>query len=569
MTNVLNSSPSYNARYTAFFVEMHREVALVQGVKLNDSTHGLFESWYCQVERVLLNQYCESQIPSVISTFLEGVASCVVVFQVGPSFLFHFNTTATEEGWLEIIDSSGLNIIATECIEIDLDYNDKQYDSIVSHWNNIDPYRNGTCITKPKFFAVKVSHKKQAIAAIPQLKEDVSNNLMSFFQMKSKSSLFYIVHFFQDLAFLRGLSARSGYRSLYVIVNDGNLAFHHLIIVKKFLNNHAIDNSPLRDFDVSKMNAGDMLLTSALGPLSPMHLSCSRLIIKARELQVVTITLQHGIALPDIFVTVTEYTLAWNVRAAKAIRRRSHKVICSKVIPAGHVRPEYKSSSNFLASKFGNWVSRFERRVMIATNLHWSGAHCVSSNDVTAMIINMSKKNQGTLFLIRPHPEDYSLRVTAGLENVILIDDVITGFLDISIEQVLADCDLLLSTYSTLLYDAARHKIPFAVFGHTSRVDDDRYLYPELTRLIKIDNISDVDLDGICKEMVFTVDNRSYDNKFFFVLLALSRFVGSPITQEQRCALDRITEYYEIIAPDYGRTAYKEKLESAFQSASF
>ncbi|WP_223953431.1 hypothetical protein, partial [Aeromonas caviae] len=204
------------------------------------------------------------------------------------------------------------------------------------------------------------------------------------------------------------------------------MAFHHLIVVKKFLNNHAIDNSYLRDFDMNKMKAGDMLLTSTLGPLSPMHLSCSRLIVKARELQVVTFTLQHGITLPDVFTTVTEYTLAWSEMAAKEIMVRSHSVIRSKVFSAGNVRPNYKSSPDFLARKFGNWVSRFERRVMIATNLHWTGAHGVSSSDVSTLIIKMSKKNQDTLFLIRPHPEDYSLRVTAGLENVILIDDVIT-----------------------------------------------------------------------------------------------------------------------------------------------
>ena len=176
----------------------------------------------------------------------------------------------------------------------------------------------------------------------------------------------------------------------------------------------------------------------------------------------------------------------------------------------------------------------------------------------------MSKKNQDTLFLIRPHPEDYSLRVTAGLENVILIDDVITGLLDISIDQVLVNCDLLLSTYSTLLYDAARNKIPFAVFDYHAVVGEDSDLYPELARLLKIDNISDVDLDYLFQDMCFSVDDLTYENDFCRFLLALSKYPGSPITQEQRCELDKITNYYQVIAPDYGRNAYKEKLESAF-----
>ncbi|MFM5580227.1 hypothetical protein [Aeromonas sp. R4-2] len=564
MTNFVEPSQNYKDCCTDFFVKMHQGVASVQHVDFSNSKHGLFDLWCSQIEKVLLNQYCEAQIPSIISTLLDGVESCVVVFQVGPSFSFQFNTTATEEGWLRLINSSGLSIIAIEYIEIGLDYIDKQYDLIASHWNNIDPYRDRKCISKPKFFAVKLSHKNQETSVIEHLNEDVNDGLTNFLLTKRKPSLFYIIHFFQDLAFLRGLATRVGSDNLYVIVNDGNLAFHHLIVVKKFLNNHAIDNSYLRDFDMNKMKAGDMLLTSTLGPLSPMHLSCSRLIVKARELQVVTFTLQHGITLPDVFTTVTEYTLAWSEMAAKEIMVRSHSVIRSKVFSAGNVRPNYKSSPDFLARKFGNWVSRFERRVMIATNLHWTGAHGVSSSDVSTLIIKMSKKNQDTLFLIRPHPEDYSLRVTAGLENVILIDDVITGLLDISIDQVLVNCDLLLSTYSTLLYDAARNKIPFAVFDYHAVVGEDSDLYPELARLLKIDNISDVDLDYLFRNMCFSVDDLTYEDDFCRFLLALSKYPGSPITQEQRCELDKITDYCQAIAPDYGRNAYKKKLESAF-----
>jgi len=505
MTNFVEPSQSYKDCCTDFFVKMHQGVASVQHVDFSNSKHGLFDLWCSQVEKVLLNQYCEAQIPSIISTLLDGVESCVVVFQVGPSFSFQFNTTATEEGWLRLINSSGLNIIAIEYIEINLDYIDKQYDLIASHWNNIDPYRDRKCISKPKFFAVKLSHKNQETSVIEHLNEDVNDGLTKFLLTKRKPSLFYIIHFFQDLAFLRGLAARVGSDNLYVIVNDGNLAFHHLIV-----------------------------------------------------------TLQHGITLPDVFTTVTEYTLAWSEMAAKEIMVRSHSVIRSKVFSAGNVRPNYKSSPDFLARKFGNWVSRFERRVMIATNLHWTGAHGVSSSDVSTLIIKMSKKNQDTLFLIRPHPEDYSLRVTAGLENVILIDDVITGLLDISIDQVLVNCDLLLSTYSTLLYDAARNKIPFAVFDYHAVVGEDSDLYPELARLLKIDNISDVDLDYLFRNMFFSVDDLTYEDDFCRFLLALSKYPGSPITQEQRCELDKITDYCQAIAPDYGRNAYKKKLESAF-----
>lgn len=564
MTKIVASSQDYKDCCTDFFVQMHRGVASVQHVEYSNSTHGLFESWCRQPQIGLLNQYCEAQISSIISTLLDGVEACVVAFQIGPSFSFQFNTTATEDGWLEILDSSGVNIIATESIQVELFYDDRKYDLISSHWSNIDPCRDSECITKPKILAVKISHKKQEIAALAQLNEDVKDGAMNFSLMNGKPSLFYLVHFFQDLVFLRGLVARIGYENLYVIVNDGNLAFHHMVIVKKFLNNHAVANSYLRDFDVSKMNAGDILLTSTLGPLSPMHLSCSQLIVKARKLQVVTITLQHGITLPEVFTTVTEYTLAWSEPAAKEIIARTHSVIRSKVFSAGNVRPIYKPSPNMLTNKFGNWVSNFENRVMIATNLHWAGVHGVSGNDVNTFIFNISKSNPDTLFFVRPHPEDYSLRVAAGLSNVILIDDVITGLLDISIDQVLVNCDLLLSTYSTLLYDAARNKIPFAVFDYNEMMGGDSALYPELARLIKIDNIIDVDLDYLFKEVSSLADDVNYEETFFNCLSASLNGPGSPLAKEQRCELDKITDYYQTIAPDYGRNAYKEKLESAF-----
>lgn len=564
MTNIVESSQNYKDFCTDFFVQMHRGVASVQHVDFSNSKHGLFESWCSQDQRVLLNQYCETQIPSIISTLLDGVESCVVVFQVGPSFSFQFNTTATEEGWLLLINSSGLNIIATEYIEIDLDYIDKQYYLIASHWNNIDPYRDRKCISKPKFFAVKLSHKNQATSVIEHLNEDVNDGLMNFLLTKRKPSLFYIVHFFQDLAFLRGLAARVGSDNLYVIVNDGNLAFHHLIVVKKFLNNHSIDNSYLRDFDTNKMNAGDMLLTSTLGPLSPMHLSCSRLIVKARELQVVTFTLQHGITLPDVFTTVTEYTLAWSEMAAKEIMVRSHSVIRSKVFSAGNVRPNYKSSPDFLARKFGNWVSRFERRVMIATNLHWSVAHSVSSDDVNTFITNMGKRNPDTLFFIRPHPEDYSLSVEDGLSNVLLVDDVITGLLDVSIDDVLVNCDFLFSTYSTLLYDAARNNIPFVGFDYFDEVARDAHLYPELHCLEKIDKSTLI--DDLQSYLMKQGSNNLFvcSDDFEQTMLRCTELGGHPIGDEQLNVLSEISNQFAIIAPDYGRSVYKARLEDAF-----
>ncbi|WP_421167184.1 hypothetical protein [Aeromonas dhakensis] len=566
MANFVEPSQNYKDCCTDFFVKMHQGVASVQHVDFSNSKHGLFDLWCSQVEKVFLNQYCEAQIPSIISTLLDGVESCVVVFQVGPSFSFQFNTTATEEGWLRLINSSGLNIIATEYIEIDLDYVDKRYDLIASHWNNIDPYRDRKCISKPKFFAVKLSHKNQATSVIEHLNEDVNDGLMNFLLTKKKPSLFYIIHFFQDLAFLRGLAARVGSDNVYVIVNDGNLAIHHLIVVKKFLNNHAFDNSYLRDFDMNKMNAGDMLLTSTLGPLSPMHLSCSRLIVKARELQVVTFTLQHGITLPDVFTTVTEYTLAWSEMAAKEIMVRSHSVIRSRVLSAGNVRPTLKSSPSFLGKKFGNWVSHFTRRVMIATNLHWSGTHGVSSDDVNAFITNMGKKNPDTLFFIRPHPEDYSLRVEEGASNILLVDDIVTGLLDLSIDDILVNCDFLFSTYSTLLYDAARHEVPFVVFDYIEEVARDSHLYPELPclNIKKICKLSEID------DFHFDLKNQNFNalstdnDKFIEAVLICANLGGHPIDDEQFTVLSEISEQYAIIAPDYGRSAYKSRLEDAF-----
>lgn len=382
--------------------------------------------------------------------------------------------------------------------------------------------------------------------------------------MNGNPSLFYLVHFFQDLAFLRGLVARISYENLYVIVNDGNLAFHHLVIVKKFLSNHAVANSYLRDFDVNEMNAGDILLTSTLGPLSPMHLSCSRLIVKARELQVVTITLQHGITLPDVFTTVTEYTLAWSESAAKEIMARSHSVLRSKVFSAGNVRPIYKPSPNMLTNKFGNWVSNFENRVMIATNLHWAGVHGVSGNDVNTFILNISKNNPDTLFFVRPHPEDYSLSVDAGISNVIFVDDIITGLLDVSIDDILVNCDLLFSTYSTLLYDAARNNIPFVTFDYLDEVARDSHLYSELPSLERIDKLSLIN-DFRCylkkqNSYVLSVDN----DKFEQAVLICANLGGHSIDDDQLTALSEISNEYAIIAPDYGRSAYKSRLEDAF-----
>lgn len=565
MTKVAASSLGldFKSCFNDFIEHLYSEIASIQHVKFNN-TNNLFKSWFSQQQRWFLNKYSEEKLPSAISKLLDDVDSSIVVFQVGPSFLSQYNTTASEDGWFEMLDSFGLRIIDTESFEVELVYTDKRYDLIATHWRNINACHDNNSIAKPKFLAAKISYKKQDRVALSRLSDKGKYGLNGFFKRGSQCSFFYIIHFFQDLAFLRGLVVRIGYENLHVIINDDNLTFHHLIIVNKFIKNHAIKNSFLRDFDVNIMNAGSILLTSTLGPLSPMHLSCSRLIVKARELHVVTITLQHGITLPDVFTTMTEYTLAWSEPAANEIIERAHSVIRSKVFPAGNVRPVYKVEAKFLTKKFGCWVSKFAHRVMIATNFHWAGAHSVSVKDVNDFITNLSMKNPDTLFFIRPHPEDYSLRVAAGLLNVILIDDVITGLLDTSIDQILVNCDLLLSTYSTLLYDAARNNIPFVAFNYNEVIGKDSILYPELTRIERIDNIMDVDLELFLKNASFIKSNVSYTSSFSYFFIRCLKDGGSPITNEQQCELDKITDYYLRIAPDYGRNAYKNKLESAF-----
>ncbi|EHR42308.1 hypothetical protein AJE_03496 [Alishewanella jeotgali KCTC 22429] len=532
-------------------------------VHLGTEGYLLFQRWLDAPNCLLLNQFSLQNMRHFISSSFNNQDSQVLVFQIGPSFSSRFETTAPKDQWLSIIRSLGLTVLKTARLAAHIMFDDNRFNLIAAHWSKYCPYKDGSDILSPNIYAVEVT---KATSVFPVLSNDrhIVGYSSDSAQPAGSFAIYYLVHFFQDLVFLRGLVSRWGSKAVKVIVNNSNFAFHHLMIVQKFLNNHCISSVNLPDFDRNRLLPGDLLFTSTLGPQSPMHFSCSRLIEKARERRVVTVTLQHGITLPDVFCTMTEYTCVWNEQVAEEVKLRCHQVFRSKIFSVGNVKPVYCRSGKGLSEILGSWVQKFSKYVMVATNLHWANAHNVNSADVRSVLEEMSRKHPEILFFVRPHPEDCAVNYGSQFKNVLLIDDVITGLLDISVDQILVHCHLLLSTYSTLLYDAHRNNVPARVFGFNTEIGRDSHLYPELAGLQIVKNDVPLEIDTFFKGGGSLAPSGVNDMSFDESISVLFGVLGEPLTPLQSKELKRFDEYCRINVPDYGRTDFRTRLENNF-----
>lgn len=121
----------------------------------------------------------------------------------------------------------------------------------------------------------------------------------------------------------------------------------------------------------------------------------------------------------------------------------------------------------------GDWVARYRRRVLVATNLHWSQHR--KGEEVNPAIVELARHHADTLFIVKTHPahDPDDAFVRACPPNVQVLDELCCLFADLDSARLVLAADAVISTLSTVALEAAVARRPLILLdtGNPNRYE--------------------------------------------------------------------------------------------------
>lgn len=232
-----------------------------------------------------------------------------------------------------------------------------------------------------------------------------------------------------------------------------------------------------------------VLVTGAESSAYESHLWNAAIVVTACAHGWRTIQLQHGIwPYADLQRPMTMYShvmCTWGDELALAMRevvawpdgtRRARSVDTDiRYVPTGNPLFDRYADADVvrLEDMLGDWVGTFTRRVLVATNLHWT-QHANGSR-VDPAVLTMARAMPETLFLVKLHPvHDVDEQVLSAVpSNVQILDEFVCLAADLDSPRLVSATDAVVATQSTVVLEAALGRKPYTVMdsGNPNRYE--------------------------------------------------------------------------------------------------
>lgn len=214
------------------------------------------------------------------------------------------------------------------------------------------------------------------------------------------------------------------------------------------------------------------LISFAEGTLAWNHALSSQLVFAARLQNLPTVLLQHGIQVETpscgILAYASDAVLTWGEehrdfiqevdRKAEATFGTSSLIDTSKIRPGGSVKYRTLIAAKdlpMLHKLIGREIDPLTAVVLFTTNLRW-GAHRVENDAVIDSLRSLVDRYPDIHFLGKVHPnERASLLDSINAANFTAVDDIELTKQGIKGAQLIASSDIIISSLSTVLLDAA------------------------------------------------------------------------------------------------------------------
>jgi hypothetical protein len=287
---------------------------------------------------------------------------------------------------------------------------------------------------------------------------------------------------FQDFVNLRPLLDVLDSAEVVVLLRRGSLRADALLAVQQILQRREIATVEFdlaREIDWRSINL-DMLFSVTEGSWHVVH-ALGRQVVEAANINGVrTWVLQHGIRVELFADRVLQFGsdlhLTWGGEQQEFLNS-THPVagvpVAAGVAAGGHDRalgsPKYSDSvidpnADALRFRLGVDTRRYQRVVLLGTNMRW-GAHRKDRRTIMDAMLRTVTTNDDLLFVVKVHPAERVAEYAAlQRPNVVLLDDVILARMDFSLARIVNCVDIVVSSLSTLLLDAAVAGKPYLLY---------------------------------------------------------------------------------------------------------
>jgi hypothetical protein len=215
-----------------------------------------------------------------------------------------------------------------------------------------------------------------------------------------------------------------------------------------------------------------LLLTGLESNVNRWHMLARQIVEAAKLHGIHTIQMQHGIwveQLPQRLIDFGSETIwSWGESYERFIHgscvRLAGKAVQAQSRPWQRYQPvgspkfvdmRLAASRDLLRWRLGVDVSRYRAVALVGTNLNWH-RHGPAAQTVRERLVRVMRAMPDVFFVVKLHPNE---RVPGALElaqsNALVLDDILMGVLDMHVARLIAAVDVVISSLSTLLLDAA------------------------------------------------------------------------------------------------------------------
>jgi hypothetical protein len=294
------------------------------------------------------------------------------------------------------------------------------------------------------------------------------------------------VHLFQDFLNLRPILETANPTRVVVFMRREAMPADAASAVRNAVASRGIslhEYDRVRDLGDSAWEI-DALCSVTEGAGHLVHCLGRQLVAAARLRGIPTLVFQHGIRvqLPvDRFVEFGSDThISWGGEHAELLDATHHVAGLATTVGGGvrgaarlHDRslgsPKFADSllpghKDALDDRLGVRTADYRGTVLFGTNLRWN-AHAARRGSIVPELCRMIDSHPDLLFIVKTHPnERVSDYRKAIRKNSLVFDDVVLTRMDLSISRLVRVANLVVSSLSTLLLDAAVAGKPFLLF---------------------------------------------------------------------------------------------------------
>ncbi|MFT4101341.1 MAG: glycosyltransferase [Burkholderiaceae bacterium] len=215
------------------------------------------------------------------------------------------------------------------------------------------------------------------------------------------------------------------------------------------------------------------LLSPAESTVAPSHVLSRQLVEAAKLNGVHTIQLQHGVWIEPFDERIIDFgsetILTWGKSYEELISampvRLSGKAYApltrkewQKFLPIGGPKfadLKFPQMNDLLLWRLGIKRQRYRSVALLGTNLLWN-RHGADKLEVRSRLAEVIRTTPDVFFVVKLHPTERAIDVgELRFQNSMILDDILLGIIGVGINRLVSAVDIVISSLSTLLVDAA------------------------------------------------------------------------------------------------------------------